>query len=65
MTNEAASPDCLVEQAVNHALGDAYREAEELLIRRLGAVSLAELSADFHRRLSRMKRKGRNSKDGL
>lgn len=45
-------PACLVEQAVNHALDGAYREAEALLLKRLHAVTLAELSADFHRRLA-------------
>ena len=46
-------PDCLVEQAVNAALGQAYREAEALLLDRLGTVTLAALSRDFHRRLQR------------
>jgi DNA-binding IscR family transcriptional regulator len=47
------SPGCLVEQAVNAALDDAYRQAEALLLERLGAVTLASLSNDFHRRLQR------------
>jgi len=47
------SPGCLVEQAVNSALDDAYRQAEALLLERLGAVTLASLSRDFHRRLQR------------
>ncbi|CAN7265934.1 Rrf2 family transcriptional regulator [Rhizobacter sp. LjRoot28] len=42
---------CLVEQAVNAALEDAFAEAEATLLRRLGDVTLAALSADFHRRL--------------
>ncbi|HTV67265.1 MAG TPA: Rrf2 family transcriptional regulator [Rhizobiaceae bacterium] len=37
-------PTCLVEQAVNHALADAFAEAEALLIKRLGTVSLAALA---------------------
>jgi DNA-binding IscR family transcriptional regulator len=45
------SPGCLVEQAVNAALGGAYRDAEALLLERLGEVTLADLSKDFHRRL--------------
>jgi len=45
------APDCLVEQAVNAALDQAFREAEALLLARLGEVTLAMLSADFHRRL--------------
>jgi len=44
-------PDCLVEQAVNQALGTAFHDAEALLLARLGEVSLATLSADFHQRM--------------
>lgn len=44
-------PACLVEQAVNAALGQAYRDAEAVLLERLGTVTLATLSRDFHRRL--------------
>ncbi|RCW67518.1 Rrf2 family transcriptional regulator [Pseudorhodoferax soli] len=45
------NPECLVEQAVNTALQGAYQQAEALLLARLGEVTLAELSADFHRRM--------------
>lgn len=45
-------PSCLVEQAVNAALADALREAEAVLIRRLGMVTLADLAADFDRRFT-------------
>jgi DNA-binding IscR family transcriptional regulator len=45
--NEHDNPDCLVEQVVNEAVEDALREAEALLIARLGAVSLAELARGF------------------
>jgi DNA-binding IscR family transcriptional regulator len=51
--NRSQKPDCLVEQAVNAALGGAFDDAEALLLSRLGDVTLAELSADFHARLSR------------
>jgi Rrf2 family protein len=44
-------PDCLVEQAVNAALGSAYEAAEALLLARLQQVTLAQLSRDFHGRL--------------
>jgi DNA-binding IscR family transcriptional regulator len=44
------SPGCLVEQAVNAALEPAYRDAEAILLERLGAVTLAALSRDVHRR---------------
>ncbi|MDM9558756.1 Rrf2 family transcriptional regulator [Bordetella petrii] len=40
-------PDCAVERAVNAALADALRQAEALLIERLGAVTLADLAGDF------------------
>lgn len=45
------SPGCLVEQAVNAALEQAYRDAEAVLLERLSSVTLAALSRDFHRRL--------------
>lgn len=51
--NRTESPGCLVEQAVNAALDQAFAEAEALLLSRLGEVTLAALSADFHRRLAR------------
>jgi DNA-binding IscR family transcriptional regulator len=46
------APGCLVEQAVNAALGHAFDEAEALLLRQFGEITLAQLSADFHARLS-------------
>jgi len=50
--NRTEAPGCLVEQAVNAALGQAFDEAETALLRRFGEVTLAQLSADFHARLS-------------
>ena len=47
---EHENPACAVEQAVNEALEDALREAEALLVARLGAVSLAQLSRSFDSR---------------
>lgn len=49
--NRSEEPDCLVEQAVNASLNQAFREAEALLLVHFGAVTLAELSADFHARM--------------
>jgi len=43
-------PSCLVAQAVNDQLGAAVQEAEAALLQRLGTVTLAALSRDFHRR---------------
>ncbi|KHL25453.1 Rrf2 family transcriptional regulator [Croceibacterium mercuriale] len=49
--NRTEAPGCLVEQAVNAALDDAFRDAEAMLLDRFGAVTLAQLSADFHARM--------------
>ncbi len=49
--NRTESPGCLVEQAVNAALDQAFHDAEALLLARLGEVTLAMLSADFHQRM--------------
>lgn len=56
--NRTENPQCLVEQSVNKALGDAFQEAEALLINRLGSITLASLSADFHRRFVRKRKSG-------
>lgn len=52
MGNRTEAPGCLVEQAVNAALNQAFRDAEALLLGRLGDVTLAMLSADFHDRFA-------------
>lgn len=52
MGNRTEAPGCLVEQAVNAALGEAFDEAEALLLRRFGEISLAALSADFRARIA-------------
>lgn len=44
-----AQSGCLVEQAVNEALGAAYAEAEALLVSRLHGVKLSVLADDFRR----------------
>jgi len=49
--NRAEAPACLVEQAVNAALDDVFDQAEAVLLKGLGEVTLAALSADFHARL--------------
>lgn len=48
--NRTEAPGCLVEQAVNAALGQVFDEVEALLLARLGEVTLARLSADFNAR---------------
>ncbi|OUJ14684.1 Rrf2 family transcriptional regulator [Acetobacter sp. DsW_063] len=49
--NRTESPECLVEQSVNAALGRALEEAKALLLDRFGAVTLAQLREDFHARM--------------
>lgn len=49
--NRTEAPECLVEQAVNAALDDAFKDAETMLLDRFGAITLAQLSADFHSRM--------------
>jgi DNA-binding IscR family transcriptional regulator len=51
MGNRSESPGCLVEEAVNASLNDAFEQAEALLLDRFGRVTLAELSRDFHARM--------------
>ena len=48
--NRTDHPDCLVEQAVNAALDDAFADAEALLMQRFDDITLAELEVDFTRR---------------
>lgn len=52
MGNRTETPGCLVEQAVNAALTQAFHDAETLLLSRLGEVTLARLSADVRARLA-------------
>jgi DNA-binding IscR family transcriptional regulator len=49
--NRAETPGCLVEQAVNAALSQAFEDAETLLLARFGQVTLAALSADLRKRI--------------
>jgi len=51
MGNRTDAPGCLVEQSVNAALGQAFDDAEALLLHRFGEITLAQLSADFHARV--------------
>ncbi|SFO51810.1 DNA-binding transcriptional regulator, IscR family [Bradyrhizobium sp. Ghvi] len=58
MGNRTEAPGCLVEKAVNAALGKAFDDAEALLLARLGEVTLAMLSEDLGRRLGSRKQQG-------
>ncbi len=51
MGNRTEAPGCLVEQAVNAALGKSFDAAEALLLARFGEVTLARLHADVVRRM--------------
>ncbi len=46
LRHRSETPGCLVEAAVNAALETSFKEAEALLLTRLGEVTLAALSAD-------------------
>jgi DNA-binding IscR family transcriptional regulator len=46
------SPQCLVEQAVNDSMATALRDAEKLLIDHFAGVTLADIAADFDKRLA-------------
>lgn len=50
--NRNETPDCVVEQAVNAALGASFDAAEALLLERLGEVTLASLAEDVGARVA-------------
>jgi DNA-binding IscR family transcriptional regulator len=52
MGHRSDNPECLVEQAVNHALGDTLAAAQALVDAQLERITLADLAADFEHRLS-------------
>jgi DNA-binding IscR family transcriptional regulator len=54
--NRSDAPGCLVEQAVNAQLDRTFAEAEALLLRRFGEVTLAALATDFRKRLAAHRR---------
>jgi Rrf2 family protein len=58
LENRTESPGCVVEEAVNAALGKTFDDAEALLLARFGEVTLAMLAADVGRRT---RRKGRRA----
>lgn len=49
--NRTESPGCVVEQAVNAALGESFDAAEAFLLARLGEVTLAALAEEVRGRL--------------
>ncbi|WP_437907543.1 Rrf2 family transcriptional regulator [Sorangium sp. So ce327] len=50
--NRTEAPGCVVEQAVNAALGKSFDAAEALLLERLGEVTLATLGEDVRNRVA-------------
>lgn len=50
--NRNDAPTCLVEQAVNAALGQTLAKAEALLLAEMEAITLASLARDFDGRLA-------------
>ncbi|PJG52023.1 transcriptional regulator [Bradyrhizobium forestalis] len=58
MGNRTEAPGCLVEQAVNAALDQAFHDAEAVLLSRLGEVTLKMLGDDLRERLGSRKLQG-------
>lgn len=50
--NRTEAPNCLIEKSVNANLDQAFRDAEGILLARLGDVTLEMLSADVRQRLA-------------
>lgn len=51
MSHRSEAPGCLVEEAVNKVMDQAFRDAEALILTRFSEVTLAELSQHLHQRL--------------
>lgn len=47
MGHDQPHPDCAVEQVINQALETSLREAEQVLLDRFAAVTLAQLATEF------------------
>ncbi len=52
MGNRCETPTCLIEQAVNVALNDAFREAEALITAQLDTLTLTALATTFGERIN-------------
>lgn len=53
LAHRTESPGCVVEQAVNRAMADAFTAAEQLVLARFRAVTLADLAADVRSQMPR------------
>lgn len=54
LSHRTESPDCLVEQAVNASLGEAFQEAEAKLLKQFSRVTLFALLQDVHKAAGRV-----------
>ncbi|MBS1000162.1 Rrf2 family transcriptional regulator [Acetobacter persici] len=50
--NRSEKTECLVEEAVNHAMSGVLADVTAQLLARFGQITLAALHADFHQRLA-------------
>ncbi len=55
-------PGCAVAASVQNALSATYQQAEKLILKRFDEVTLADLSADFHKRLTEHHSKHKHAK---
>lgn len=62
MGNRTESPGCVVEQAVNHAMADAFDAAEALFVARLREVTLADVAKDAQHRMAPRRHKSKKRK---
>lgn len=51
VANRLDNPKCLIEQEVNQFLDETFKEAEEMILRRMEGVSLRDLEKNFKYRL--------------
>lgn len=58
MAPHTESPGCIVEQAVNGAMEDAFEEARALLMSRFETITLAALAADIAKRRKHCSKEG-------
>ena len=54
-TGKSEIPGCLVEQATSKLMDDFRRQAEALLVERLGEKTLADVAAEVKRLMKRQK----------
>ncbi len=55
--NRNENPNCIVEQAVNAALGDVLQQAEDILLTSFDDLTLSILQADFRKRFNNLSKR--------